>query len=397
MPGVIALAVVTGFAGSASAASWHFVTVDGTSTTGGRTTSHVGEYSTSVLLDGRPNTFYRDVEDGSLRRTWWNGTAWQYQVVDGAGGPSGSINADVGTDARAVVFAGHVHVFYYDVTNGNLRHAWLSTNGWNFEVLDGDGAPGHLDADVGSDISVVNFASGPQVYYYDITSKNLRQAYWTGSAWSYRTLDGNSNSGGRTGDDVGQYTSVTLFGAGPQVFYYDDTATTLRRAWWDGAAWRYETVDGAGGGAGRVNESVGSDTATIVFHGMLHVWYYDIDGGNLRHAVLTPYGWIAETIDGAGGTNGRVNADVGTFVSVISAYDQVHVFYRNETDSSLRHAFLTGSSWAFETLDGSASPSTVSGIDRDVGSDTSAYLYGGRLNTLYFDHDAGALRRASFG
>ncbi len=379
-------------AGPAGAATWHFGTLDGTSSSGGRTMSTVGQYSTTVLLDGKPNTFYRNVQDGALRRRWWNGSMFKYQVVDGPGGPAGSSTDDVGTDARAIVSAGQLHVFYYDVTNGNLRHARLTTGGWAFEIVDGDGGTGRLTGDLGTDISVVNFGAGPRVYYYDATRANLREASLAAGGWTFRTLDGNGTSGGRTNDDVGQYTSVSVFGTGPHVFYYDDTATTLRHAWWDGTRWQYETVDGAGGFAGRVDESVGSDSATTVYGGMLHVWYYDIDAGNLRHATLTKYGWTLATIDGAGGA-GHVNANVGTYVSVIAWNNVPHVFYRDETNSSLRHASIVGGTWVTETLDGSSN--AVSGVDHDTGSDTSTFLFNNELSALYFDHTTGALRRAS--
>ena len=292
-----------------------------------------------------------------------------------------------------------MHVFYYDVTNGNLRHAaWLGS-AWAFETLDGSGGVnGRVNADVGTDLSVVNFGAGPHVFYYDVTAKSLRHAAWLGSTWAFETLDGSGagSRDGRVADDVGQYVSLVLWGAGPHLFYYDDTATTLRHAAWTGTAWSFETVDGLGGSNGRVNESVGSDTTATVYQGTPHVWYYDVDKGDLRHAAWLGTKWAFETLDGSAGAVSKTAGDVGTYATVTLYNGQPHVFYRDEADGNLRHAAWLGSSWAFETLDGSNAAGAVSQSVRDVGMDNSVVNYVG-LHIFTYDKGSGDLRHVWFG
>ncbi|MEO3859493.1 hypothetical protein [Acrocarpospora sp. B8E8] len=49
-----------------------------------------------------------------------------------------------------VISGTELQLFYYDVTGGNLRHAWHDTAGWHFETLEGDpGSVSHLDRDIG--------------------------------------------------------------------------------------------------------------------------------------------------------------------------------------------------------------------------------------------------------
>ena len=183
--------------------------------------------------------------------------------------------------------------------------------------------------------------------------------------------------GGACDENVGQYAAALSFGGGPQVFYYDDDATVLRHAWWSGVAWGFETLDGSGVTAGRVNESVGSDVVAMVYQGVPHVWYYDIDGGNLRHAWWTGAYWGFETLDGTSTVNGRVNGDVGMYNSALIWGGVPHVFSRDETHQDFRHAWWTGTRWAFETLDGSAA-TALSHADGNAGLDGSVLVYGRR-------------------
>ena len=390
---VVAALAIALVAGPAGATGWHFGTLDGASTSGGRVNGDVGQFTSTVMYAGTPHAFYRDSQHGTLRHAWWTGSKWAFETLDGDN-PATNVShtgGDVGTDVKAVIFAGQPHVFYYDVTNGDLRHAWWTGARWAFETLDGAaGGISGQSADTGTDLSLLSYAAGPHLFYYDVTNHALRHAWWTGAQWGFQTLDGTAQSESHGTHDVGQYTSAVIYGAGPQVFYYDDTAGVLRHTWWTGAQWGFETLDGLGGKAGQVNRSVGSDTAATIYGGSPHVWYYDIDNGDLRHAWWTGSAWGYETLDGAGSTN------VGTYDVVTVFGGAPHVFYRDETNKNLRHAWWTGSAWAMETLDGSGSAGQ-SLTDGDVGLDSSSVNYLGQLQVLYYDSAGGNLRQAWYG
>ena len=69
---------------------------------------------------------------------------------------------------------------------------------------------GHDGDRVGSAVSVTEMTNGPQVYYADGTAHSLRHAWWTSTGWQFETLDGpGSKLSGRTGNEVGAAMSVT--------------------------------------------------------------------------------------------------------------------------------------------------------------------------------------------
>lgn len=152
-------------------------------------------------------------------------------------------------------------------------------------------------------------------------------------------------------------------------------------------------VDGIGGGGGRVHARIATDTAAIVRNGVPWVFYGANPeyGYRLRLATLgAPHGYL--TLDGAGGANGRTSDSVGTDVSAIQLGGVVHVFYLDSTAHTLRHAWLAGGVWHFQTLDGAGGSG---GRTSDaVGSQSVASVFENRLNVFYADTTAGTVRRA---
>jgi hypothetical protein len=232
------------------------------------------------------------------------------------------------------------------------------------------------------------------VYYYDATAGNLRTARWTGAVWTFAALDGAGGTGGQLNEDVGLYTSAISYLNHPRVFYYDATAGTLRYAVRVGTTWHYATLDGQGGAAGQTGDAVGEDIATVVFGGVLHVYYYDMTSGDQREAVLQPSGaWSYSTLDGEGGAAGHINADTGQFNAATVVGNTLHVLSHDATNGDLRHAWLTAGVWHFETLDGNT---TVGGrTTNETGTDNLALTVGSTLQLWYSDETGGVLRHAS--
>jgi hypothetical protein len=65
----------------------------------------------------------------------------------------------VGRTASAVVIDGGPMVFYSDATTASLRHAWWTSDGWQFETLDGPRStlPGRTGNQVGATVSVTDY------------------------------------------------------------------------------------------------------------------------------------------------------------------------------------------------------------------------------------------------
>jgi hypothetical protein len=305
-------------------------------------TTAAGTPSSSTARFGGRSDGSRPTSAPTLRRSC-TAAHWSFETLDGRTAITGGHSTDrVGTSAAAGIFGSQLHAYYYDQSRNDLRHAWWDGRQWNTETLDGDvsNAAGRIAGDVGLDVSVLN-AGGPHIWYHDQGNGDLRHAWWTGSQWRYETLDGDANvaTTGRILGSVGAATSAVLFGGQPHVWYHDESNGDLRHAWWTGTEWHYETLDGAGGVHGERATDVGADTTATVINGAPHVFYHDVTAGDLRHTWWNGTGWSFETVDGVSGPAGRVPDDVGAGAAVTVYANQLHVWYRDNANGSLHHAW----------------------------------------------------------
>jgi hypothetical protein len=348
---------------------WTLTTLDGSSSTvAGHTSGDVGQASSAVVIDGGPMVFYSDSSTGSLRAAWradGSTGSWRFETLDGPSSTLFGHTADhVGSAISAVVVGGEPQVFYYDASAASLRWARRTAAGWQLETIDGPGSAlyQHTWHHVGSSVSAVVVDGAPRVYYYDSTAGALHAAWWEDSRWFFLTIDGpTSRMAGHTGSRVGSAISATLLGGRPQVYYDDDGAASLRYAEQTAAGWRFETLDGPSSTLpGRTADHVGSAVSVTQLNGNPQVYYYDATRRSLRHAWWTGAAWQFETLDGAGSVIAGHDSDqVGSAVSVTAMMNGPQVYYTDATAHSLRHAWWTSDGWHFETLDGPGS--TLSG------------------------------------
>jgi Putative Ig domain len=360
---------------------WDLTTIDGSgSALAGHTSGQVGRASSAVEIDGQPLVFYSDATTGSLRAAWRSGGRWRLETLDGPGSTQPGHTADhVGSAISAVVVAGQPEVFYDDASDASLRYARLTASGWRFETLDGPGSvlSQHTRHHVGSAISALVADGQPQVYYYDATAGTLRRAWRSGARWFFRTIDGpTARIAGHARGRVGTAIAATLLGGRPDVFYDDAGDASLRYARLTASGWRFETLDGSGSTlAGHTADHVGSAVAVTQLQGNPQVYYYDATRTSLRHAFWTGSGWVLETLDGPGSViSGHDTDQVGSSVSVTEMPDGPQVYYADATADSLRHSWWTPAGWRFETLDGRGS--TMAGhTTAHVGGSVSVTLY----------------------
>jgi hypothetical protein len=327
----------------------------------------------SIVFDGALHLFSYDPVDGNLHHATWDRSAWSSDVIDGAGGSGGRIDADVGIGPSAVVWNDRLNVFYGDATNSELRRAYRSatSTSWTIETIathgggetaaildqasphvfyhdpvagdlrhihlrDGAWSGGRLDGgtstvahaiegNLGAGVSAVWFEGHPHAYYYDATHGDLRHTWRRNAGWSAETIDG------AAGGDVGADTSAVVVDLGPQVFYFDATNGNLKRARWDGSDWKVQSVDGHNTSSGRVNGVVGTGSSARVHKGTPYVAYHDVTNGDLRLAWIVNGAWQFATLDGNGTNDGRTTAVVGASTSIVSYYGNLHVL--SETPS----------------------------------------------------------------
>ncbi len=139
---------------------------------------------------------------------------------------------------------GSLQLFYYDASYNVLRHAWADGNGWHFENLDGDrGSIAGTASPTGILSSVTSFSGNLQLLYYDMGNGNTRHAWADGNGWHFENLDGDTGSLAGNSSDVGLNSTITSFGTSLQSFYYDRGNGNLRHAWADGNGWHFENLD----------------------------------------------------------------------------------------------------------------------------------------------------------
>jgi hypothetical protein len=282
-------------------------------------------------------------------------------------------------------FALKLNVFSYDATAGNLRWGQRTGSTWSFATIDGAGGTGgRIDANVGEDQSAAAYEGLLHVFYYDRTHGDLRHGWYDGSSWSFETLDGAGGGGGRLAANVGLRLTATPSGGSLHVFYVNSIGD-LRYARYDGT-WHFQTLDGAGGGGGRIDANVGWNTAAAVYGNNLHVFYFRQDPS--CDPVCHLFGSIREaTWDGAVWTFASV-ADINCcFVdqslapAPFSASD-VTLFYENFglTTQNLRALHWNGSSW--QNLGCVGEPFVQDDI---VGANASAAVILGQPHVTYYD------------
>ena len=279
--------------------------------------------------------------------------SWNFETLDGDSNSVGQYNADVGQNTRSIVYNNNLQVFYYDATNGRVRHAWHDTAGWHFEVLDGmGGANGRTTDNVGAAMSVTAYNGTLQLFYYDYTAHTLRHAWSDTSGWHFETLD--------TSGDVGSASTTLVYGTSLQLYYPNLSNGDLRHAWADTAGWHFENLDGDSGSVagvqGKAVSQVGSSLAsTLDANGNLQLFYYAYgsSGKTLRHAWADTAGWHFENLDGGNlGSNSGSTDDIGQNPSTVMNGSTLQLFSYNASKGDLRHAWSDTAGWHFENLDG---------------------------------------------
>lgn len=322
---------------------WVFGTLDGDGGSSGQIDANVGEAPAAVVYGGSLHVFYYEQFGGNLRHAWTtDGAAWYFETLDGDSTVLGRQNSNLGQTPTAIVYGTSLQVFYYDAGNHNLRHAWVNGGAWNFETLEGDtGSVSHYNAMIGLEPAAAVYNDVLHVFYYDESLGNLRHARVDGSGWSFEFLDGDAGSIAGTVANVGHNPTAVLYRGDLHVFYYDTTNGTFRHMWTGvSVGWRGENLTGDAAASIPHVSNIGSSSAAVVIDNVLHLFVYEVSGQNLVHIWDDGMGWHMENLDGKGGLpSGRTTNAVGVDPAVMGFGGKPHVFYYNETSGDLRHAW----------------------------------------------------------
>jgi hypothetical protein len=206
---------------------WGIKTIDGNSTTLGKTTNDVSGYiSMCTSVSGRTNylhIFYADLEDKDLRYAVYDGKSWYYEIVDGdelsiqdyKEFPRKRGGSDVSVSSACAVTSSGVQVFYRDESQGILLGAVKDRLDWRYEIVDGDkdtedrttgDVAFHLKATtVGKKIHLIYDSVRGFDMERNVTRSEMRYATRSSAFvedWTYKTLDIPGNGVSVAGYDV---------------------------------------------------------------------------------------------------------------------------------------------------------------------------------------------------
>jgi hypothetical protein len=281
-------------------------------------------YGTSLALDGqdRPHIAYKYAVASDLRYASFDGARWVTQTVDAFGltgtGPSLVLDA---TDRPHIAY--RISGSYMDLLYARTGSADTDGVFWITTTVD---TPG----DAGIDPSlVVDAAGNPHISYN--RNSCLMYASYDSSSWQIETVACGTGW-------YGWFTSLELDALGyPRISYQASWPTDdLLYAWYDGAQWQHELVEGAG--------MVGYYTSLeLDAQGRPHISYYDDTLQALKYAWHDGTAWHITIVDGGG---------VGTYSSlVLDAADHPHISYHDKAHYGLRYAYFDGTRWFTETVD----------------------------------------------
>jgi hypothetical protein len=360
---------------------------------------HMDTGATAALYWYTPHFHGNQVFDDVF--TSWFGSVYgvpsnlnlQFENLDGGTGAVSGSTGQVGNYAQTITVGTSVHVFFYDIAGGNLRHGWTDNAGWHFETIDGaGGGNGQVNADVGGMPYPIVYNNQLYVAYHDFTDGTLRLASQSGGVWSVQTLDGAAGAGGRTADNVAWDINIAVQGNGINIFYSDATNGDLRHAWsGDGTNWFFEILDGQPAAVSHYDGNTGQGVTGMFINGDLHLLYYDGNGGNLRHAYYNG-GWHFEDVDGQPNAISHFNSNVGFSPSFVWWQNSIQAFYQDPSRGVVRHAWADGRGWHFEDLDGA--PYAISHYYSNLGMRSSIVPQGTTLNVFYYDAAQHGIRQA---
>ena len=231
------------------------------------------KYLATATYAGKPVIAYSDSKKGDLKLATFSGNKWGIKTIDGNSTTLGKTTNDVsGYISMCTSVSGrtnYLHIFYSDLKDKDLRYAVYDGKSWYYEIVDGDALSIQDYKEFprkrgGSDVSVSNAcavtASGVQVFYRDESQGILLGAVKDKLDWRYEIVDGDKDTEDRTTGDVAFHLKATTVGKKIHLIYdsvrgfdmdRNVTRSEMRYATRSSAFvedWTYKTLDIPGNG-----------------------------------------------------------------------------------------------------------------------------------------------------
>ena len=236
-------------------------------------------------------------------------------------------------------------------------------------------------------LATTTFQGAPVVIYSDSIHGQIKLATYSSKRWLIKTIDGAGGTGGRTRHDVSGYISLCTSGIGKKqvlnIFYADLTDKDLRYAKYDGRNWSFDIVDGNGAKVQdfkelnrvRTASDVSVSSACVVTPDGLQVFYRDDTQGVLLGAVRNGKNWKYEEVDGDRATDGRTTGDVAFHLKATAIGKSVYLLYdsplkvnadRVPIQGEIREATRSSAypeDWIYSSPDPTGRNVTIAGYD----------------------------------
>jgi hypothetical protein len=281
-------------------------------TTVGRTTGYC-----SLALDSqqRPHISYPEYGSGKLRHTYFDGSAWQSQLI-----PIEALVINYYTSI-ALDKNGYPTISFYEelgVGDTQLRLRVVNWNGhfWELRTVDSDHGSGKFNS------IAIDSAGNPQIAYGNVEYKNasLRYARWNGHSWDLEILEGS----GQPGTSMWSVALVLDKKDVPHIAYSDVRNSMIKYATKVDGQWQLQQVDPIGKVGYPDRNGIALDE-----NGNPYISYYDAGRGVLKVAHKTGQKWITEIID----------QGFAGFQTSLQIHDSgIWVTYSNDTGDTLRVA-----------------------------------------------------------
>ena len=250
--------------------------------------------------------------------------------------------------------------------------------------------------------------SGKQfIAYSDTKNGQIKYATFDGAKWQLRVLDGDSNSGGRTTNDVSGNISYCTGKFGKKSFldilYADKTDKDLRLAEFDGIKWTYSIVDGNAPQVQdykepnrvRTGSDVSVSSACVRTSDGLQVFYRDQSQGILLGATKVSGQWNYEIVDGDESSIVRTNGDVAFHLKALNIGDTVYLLYDSVNTVNMENKPIRGevrlatrstsnpADWSYQSVQSFGGLTAVAGFDVSL-LQQGKYIYAAWLTASGF-------------
>ena len=247
-------------------------------------------------------------------------------------------------------------------------------------------------------IATTTYLGKPVVAYSESKNGDVKLATYSNGKWAIKTIDGNSDSSGKTTNNVAGHISLCTSTVGKvsllHIFYADLTNKDLKYALYNGKSFKYETVDGDGLVAQdykEVNRVRGASDVSVtnacsISNNVIQVFYRDESQGILLGAVKENGKWIYEIVDGDKDTEDRTTGDVAFHMKSVTVGKKISLIYdsvkgfdaeKNITKGEVRYAARStsaSSDWEYKTLDAPSDRTYAVGYDVTILNTTKGLM-----------------------